>query len=210
MIKLCEPDISELEIKYVTQAIKDKMVSSSAPPVRKFEEAFAKKFGVKHAIAVNSCGSALFLALKALGIGPGDEVIVPTFTMIATPEAVSHCGAEPIFVDCRADNPNIDPKKIEEKITPRTKAIMVAHLFGIPCKMERIMDIAQRRKLPVVEDAAEACGATYKDKFVGTFGIGCFSFYASKTITCGEGGMVIMDDDKLAEKIRRFSIHSFS
>lgn len=203
-IHLCEPDISELEIRYVTEAIKTGMVSSGAPPVRNFENAFAKKFGVKHAISTNSGGSALFLTVKALGVGPGDEVIVPTFTMVATPEAISHCGAKPVFVDCQTNNPNIDQKKIEEKITPRTKAIIVAHLFGIPCDMDKIMSIAQKHSLPVIEDAAEAHGSTYNGQFAGRFGaIGCFSFYASKIMTSGEGGMVITDDDGLAEKIRR-------
>lgn len=203
-IPLCEPDISGLEIKYVTEAIKNNMVSSSAPPVRSFEDAFAKSFGAKHAIAVNSGASALFLTVKALGIGPGDEVIVPTFTMIASPEAVSHCGAKPIFVDCKNDNPNIDPEIIEEKITPRTKAIMPVHLFGIPCEMDKIMAIAEKQKLPVIEDTAEAHGATYQGKLVGTFGAaGCFSFYASKIMTSGEGGMIITENDELAKKIRR-------
>ncbi len=203
-IRLCEPDIGELEIKYVTEAIKTNMVSSSAPPVGNFENAFAKKFGAKHAIAVNSGASALFLAVKALNIGPGDEVIVPTFTMVATPEAVSHCGAKPVFVDCKSDNPNIDPEKIEKSITPRTKAIIPAHLFGIPCEMDKIMAIAAKHKLPIIEDAAEAHGAAYGGKFVGTFGrAGCFSFYASKIMTSGEGGMVITDDAGLAKKIRR-------
>lgn len=203
-IHLCEPDIGDLEIKYVTETVKSGMVSSSAPPVKKFEAAFADFFGAKHAVATNSGLSALFLSVKALGIGPGDEVIVPTFTMVATPESVSHAGATPVFVDCSERSPSIDPEKIEAKITPRTKAIIVAHLFGIPCEMDKIMAVAEKHRLPVIEDAAEAHGAAYHGKLCGTFGtVGCFSFYASKIMTTGEGGMIITDDDALAALARR-------
>ncbi len=205
-IKIClsEPDVGELEIKYVTDAIKNKEISSGAPPVKKFEAAFAGKFGVKNAIAVNSCGSALFLAVKALGIGPGDEVVVPTFTMFATPLAATHCGARPVFADSKRNNPNIDPGEIEKKITPRTKAIVIAHLYGEVCDMDAICKISEKHKILLIEDAAEAHGATYKGKLAGTFGVaGCFSFYASKTMTTGEGGMITTNDDGLAEKIRR-------
>lgn len=203
-IRLCEPDIGDREIRYVAEAIKNREVSSGAPPVGRFEEAFAKFFGARHAVATNSGGSALFLALKALGIGPGDEVIAPTFTMVATAEAVSHCGATPVFADAGASSPNIDAASIERLITPRTKAIMIAHLFGIPCDMDRIMKLAHDRRLPVVEDAAEAHGARWRGKLAGTFGAaGCFSFYASKVMTAGEGGMIVTDDDRLAALARR-------
>ncbi|MBU6500545.1 MAG: DegT/DnrJ/EryC1/StrS family aminotransferase [Patescibacteria group bacterium] len=203
-IPLCEPDIGELEIKYVTEAVRNNMVSSSAPPVRNFENAFAKFFGAKYAIATNSGLSALFLVVKALGIGPGDEVIVPTFTMVATPESVSHNGATPVFADCGKLNPGIDAGEIEKKITSKTKAIIVAHLFGIPCDMEPIMRVAEKHNLPVIEDTAEAHGATYRGKFCGTFGkAGCFSFYASKIMTTGEGGMIITNDDALAAMAKR-------
>jgi perosamine synthetase len=203
-IPLCEPDIGRLEIERVTEAIKAHKVSSGAPPVKIFEEAFAEKFGIRCAIAVNSGGSALFLALKGLGIGPGDEVILPDFTMIATALAVTHCGAKPIFADAGKDGPNIDPAEIKKKITSRTKAILVAHLFGLPCGMAPIMRIARRCNLPVVEDVAEAIGATYEGKLAGTFGIaGCFSFYASKTMTTGEGGMIITNNKQLAKLIQR-------
>ena len=209
-IRVCEPDISELEIKYVTEAIRKTEISSIAPPVRKLENAFAKKFGVKHAVAVNSGGSALFLALKALGIGPGDEVILPDFTMIATAAAVSHCGATPVFVDSSERSFNIDPAKIEEKITSRTRAIMPVHLYGEPCEMETIMEIAKKHKLLVVEDAAEAHGAKYKNKLVGTFGnANCFSFYANKIMTSGEGGMIVTENDELAEKLRHMRGYDF-
>src|SRR3990167_10260328 len=134
-IYVCEPDITEKEISYVTDAIKKNYLSSIAPPVRNFENAFAERFGMKHAIAVNSGGSALFLTLKALGIKEGDEVITPTFTMIATAGAITHCGAKPVFVDSSENDLSIDVSKIEEKITPRTKMIMPVHIYGQPCNM---------------------------------------------------------------------------
>jgi dTDP-4-amino-4,6-dideoxygalactose transaminase len=202
-IPVGEPDITEKEISRVREAIENKEISSSAQSVPLFEEAFAKKFGMKHAIAVNSGGSALFLALKALGIKGGDEVIVPDYTMIATAAAVSHCGATPVFVDSGENDLNIDVSKIESKITPRTKAIVPVHVYGQPCEMDGIMRIAKAHNLYVVEDAAEAHGAKYKDKLVGTFGIAnCFSFHATKVITTGEGGMVTTNDDKLAYKLQ--------
>ena len=209
-IYVCEPDIGDLEVKHVTDAIKKTEISSIAPPVHRLESAFAEKFGMKHAVAVNSGGSALFLALKALGIGPGDEVIVPDFTMIATAAAVSHCGATPVFVDSSEHSFNIDPAKIEEKITPKTKMIMPVHIYGEPCDMDAIMAIAKKHNLLVVEDAAEAHGAKYKDKLVGTFGhANCFSFYANKIMTTGEGGMIVTNDDELAERLRHMRGYDF-
>ncbi len=209
-IHVCEPDITELEIKYVTEAIKSTEVSSIAPPVHKLENAFAKKFGMKHAIAVNSGGSALFLALKAMGIGPGDEVIIPDFTMIATAAAVSHCGATPIFVDASEKSFNIDPAKIEEKITECTRMIMPVHLYGEPCDMDPIMAIAKKHKLLIVEDAAESHGAKYKGELTGTFGdASCFSFYANKIMTTGEGGMILTNNDELANKLQHMRGYDF-
>ncbi|MBI2048855.1 MAG: DegT/DnrJ/EryC1/StrS family aminotransferase [Candidatus Liptonbacteria bacterium] len=209
-IHVCEPDITELEIKYVTDAIKSKDISSIAEPVRKLENAFAERFGMKHAVAVNSGGSALFLALKALGMKPGDEVIVPDFTMIASAAAVSHCGAKPVFVDSSEKSFNVDVSKIEEKITPRTKMIMPVHLYGEPCDMDPIMEIAKKHNLLVVEDAAEAHGAKYKGRMVGTFGVAnCFSFYANKIMTTGEGGMIVTNDADLANKLKHMRGYDF-
>jgi perosamine synthetase len=203
MIRVCEPSISELEREYVRQALNSNWLSSIAPPVALFEEAFAKRFGAKHAVAVNSGGSALFLALWALGIRPGDEVIVPTFTMVASAGAVTQCGATPIFVDCEPDTANLDVSKIEERITPQTRAIMPVHIYGHPCDMDAIRALARDYRLFVIEDAAEAHGALYKGKPVGTLGdAGCFSFYANKLITTGEGGMILTDDDKLTTTLR--------
>ena len=209
-IRVCEPDITDKELAYVTEAIRKNELSSIAEPVRKFEEAFAKKYGIKHAIAVNSGGSALFLVMKALGIQSGDEVIMPSFTMIATPAAVTHCGGTPIFVDSGENDLNMDVSKIEEKITPRTKAILPVHIYGQPAEMDKIMQIAKEYNLAVVEDAAEAHGAKYKGKLTGTFGIAaCFSFYANKIITNGEGGMITTNDDNLADRLRHVRGYDF-
>lgn len=209
-IPVCEPDITEIEIRYVTEAIKSKDISSIARPVRMFEEAFAKRYGMKHGIAVNSGGSALFLTLYGLGIRAGDEVIIPDFTMVATAAAVSHCGAKPVFVDASEKSFNMDPSKIEAKITARTKMIMPVHLYGEPCDMDAIMAIAKKHRLLVVEDAAESHGAKWKGKLTGTFGVAsCFSFYANKIITTGEGGMILTNDDGLANTLRHIRGYDF-
>lgn len=210
MIRVCEPTIGELEKKYVNEALDNNWLSSTAPPVGRFEKAFSEKFGFKHSIAVNSGGSALFLALWTLGIRPGDEVIVPTFTMVATAGAVTQCGAKPVFVDAKRGEFNIDPEKIREKITTRTKAIVPVHIYGHMCDMDAIMEIARDYALFVVEDCAEAHGATWKGKYAGSFGdVACFSFYANKLMTTGEGGMIVTNDDKLAEKMRHFRAYDF-
>ena len=202
-IRVCEPDITNKEIASVTEAIEAGEVSSTAPPVGRFEKAFAEKVGVKHAVAVNSCGSALFLTAWALGIREGDEVIVPTFTMAATAYAVTQCGATPVFVDCE-ENGNIDVGRIEEKITEKTKAIFPVHIYGHPCDMDAITAIAKKHDLLVVEDAAEALGATYKGSMAGSLSdAGCHSFYANKLITTGEGGMITTDNSTLAEELSK-------
>src|SRR3989344_1284836 len=209
-IRVCEPDITKKEIKYVTEAISTGQISSTTKYVELFENNFAKKFSVDYAIAVNSGGSALFLALWSLGIRNGDEVIVPTFTMIATANAVVHCGATPIFVDCET-NGNIDHTQIEDKITTRTKAIIPVHIYGHPCDMDEINAIARKYNLHVIEDAAEAHGALYKNKKVGSLGhAACFSLYANKLMTTGEGGMIVTNDKKLAHHLRKLRGYFFS
>jgi perosamine synthetase len=210
MIRVCEPSLSVLEITYVTEALTNNWLSSIAPPVQLFEEMFAKRFGVRHAVAANSGGSALFLALWTLGIRPGDEVIVPAFTMVATPGAVTQCGATPVFVDAEAGTGNIDVARIEEKITPRTRAVMPVHIYGHPCDMDPIRELARQYGLFVIEDAAESHGATYKGTPVGSLGdAGCFSFYANKIMTTGEGGMIVTNDDKLADALRHCRAYDF-
>ena len=186
-------------------------ISSLGSYIPRFESMFAKKMGAKFAVAVNNGTTALHLAVAALDIGPGDEVIIPTHTMIATPNSIRYTGAKPVLVDSELKTWNIDPDKIEEKITKRTKAIMPVHTYGHPCDMDKIMAIAKRHKLYVIEDAAEAHGAVYKGKKVGSIGNAAgFSFYANKIITCGEGGMVTTNDKALADKMRLMKNHAFS
>lgn len=162
-------------------------------PYKLLEQEYARYVGTEHAVSVNTGTAALHLALKALGIGPGDEVIVPEFTMIASAWAVTYCGATPVFVDC-TDDLLIDVDKIEEKITKKTRVIMPVHIYGRVCNMGRIMEIAKKHSLRVVEDACEAQGAFWGNKAVGSFDIGCFSFYLNKIIPAEEGGMITTSD----------------
>jgi perosamine synthetase len=179
------------------------LTSLSNPIVEEFEQKFAKWCGTKYAIAVNSGTAALHVALAALDIGPGDEVIVPPYTFIATASAVLQQNAVPVFADIDPATLNIDPARIEEKITPRTKAIIPVHLFGLPAEMDEINRIGRRHKLHVIEDACQAHGATYRGKKVGTLGkLACFSFQESKNVATGEGGMVVTDSERLARKCR--------
>ena len=204
-IPVCQPFLSGRELDYVTDAVKTGWISSSGKYVTAFEEGFAKYCGVRHGIAVCNGTVAIHLALVALGIGPGDEVIIPDFTMIASAAAVVYTGAKPVFVDADPETWNIDVNGIEEKITSRTKAIMPVSIFGNPCDMDRIRSIAKKRGLFVIEDAAESHGAEYKGKKTGALAdITAFSFFANKNLTTGEGGMVVTDDAKLAERCRYF------
>lgn len=192
------PVISDEAKKNVAEAMNTGWISSSGPFVKKFEDDFAKYIGTKYAVSVCNGTAALHIALLSLGIGKGDEVIVPGFTMAATWMAVLYTGAKPIFIDCEKDTYNIDTTKIENAITKKTKAILPVHIYGHPCEMDAIMNIASKYDLYVIEDAAEVHGATYKNKKCGSIGhIGCFSFYANKIITTGEGGMVVTDDEKI-------------
>jgi perosamine synthetase len=210
-IPVFEPDITEKEIRAVTEAITRREVSSSAPPVKRFEDAFAAAWDMKHAVAVDNGGNALFLTLKALGIKDGDEVIIPDYTMIATATAVSHCGAKPVFVDTAPGDVNIDWTKIEARVTPRTKAIIPVHVYGYPCAIDKIMEIAKAHNLYVVEDVAEAHGARFKGRLAGTFGTAaCFSFHGAKILTTGEGGMIITNDDRLAASLRDMRGYSYA
>lgn len=185
----------------MAQAMADGWISSQGPNVQRFEEAFAAYMGTKYAVACSSGTAALTIALRALGIGSGDEVIVPEATMIASAWAVTYTGAQPVFVDCGNDL-NIDINRIEEKITSRTKAIMPVHIYGRPCQMDAIMTLAHDYNLHVVEDACEAHGATFDAKKLGTFSeIGCFSLYANKIITSGEGGVCVTDNKRLYEQL---------
>jgi len=210
-LPVCEPTQWGNEKKYVKKCMDTNWISSKGEFIEKFESTFAKKVGAKYGVGVLNGTVALHLALAALDIGPGDEVIIPTFTMIATPNSVRYTGAKPVLVDSELKTWNIDTSKIEEKITKRTKAIMPVHTYGHPCDMGSIMKIAKKHGLYVVEDAAEAHGAIYKGRKIGSIGdAACFSFYANKIITTGEGGMVTTNDKKLAEKMQLLKNHAFS
>ncbi|PIP53476.1 aminotransferase DegT [Candidatus Beckwithbacteria bacterium CG23_combo_of_CG06-09_8_20_14_all_34_8] len=205
MIPVNEPVVSKEAKQNVNLALDTGWLSSAGSYVKEFEDQFAKYLGVKHAITVNTGTAALHVALLSAGIGPGDEVIVPAFTMAATWLAVIYTGAKPVFVDVEKDTYNINPKLIEQKITNHTKAIMPVHIYGHPADMDAIMIIAKDHHLLVIEDAAEAHGATYKSQLVGSLGtLGCFSFYANKLIATGEGGMIVTNNDEYAEEARKY------
>jgi len=204
-IPVCEPMLVGNELKYVTEAVSTGWISSSGKFVNEFEKQFAKYCGCKYAIACCNGTIALHLALIGLGIGKGDEVIIPTFTMIASAFAVCYTGAKPVFVDADKDSWNIDVAKIEEKITPRTKAIMPVHIFGKMCDMDTIHVLASKYNLYVIEDAAEAHGASYKGNKAGASSdISAFSFFANKNITTGEGGMVLTNNKEIFDRVRYF------
>jgi len=191
------------EKKYVLDCIETGWVSSIGKYIKEFEDKFASFCKVKHAISCSNGTAALHLALLAHEVGPNDEIIIPTLTYIATANAVKYCGARPVFVDSEPQTWNIDPNRIEENITERTKGIIVVHLFGHSADMDPIIEIARKYNLFLIEDAAEAHGALYKKRLVGSIGhIGTFSFFGNKIITTGEGGMVVTNNDVYAEKIR--------
>lgn len=204
------PEIADEEIDAVVHVLRSGWLTTGAK-VHQFEREFAALVGTRYAIAVNSCTAALHLCLDACGIGPGDEVIIPTMTFAATGEVVTHVGARPVLIDCRDDTLNIDHDAIERAITPRTKAVMPVHFGGQPCEMDRILDVARAHHLYVIEDAAHALPARYRGKAVGTIGDGtCFSFYATKAITTGEGGMVTTDNPEWEKRVRAMSLHGLS
>ncbi len=205
MIKLAKPQITE-EMKKAAQEVLESGVFVNGPRTERFEKEFAKYCGVGHAVGVGSGTDALHLAVLALGIGKGDEVIVPANTFVSTAFAVKHAGAKVVYADVD-ETYNIAPSDIEKKITEKTKAIMPVHMYGQACDMGEIMEIAQENKLRVIEDACQAHGAEYKGKKTGSIGdIGCFSFYPSKNMTvAGEGGMATTNDKGIAEKIRELS-----
>lgn len=208
MIPVCKPWLPGNERKYVLDTIDTNWISSAGSYIKRFEEGFANFCGVEYAVCCSSGFAALHLACAALGLKEGDEVIVPTFTMIACTNAIILTGAKPVFVDSDKETYNINADKIEEKITKNTKAIMVVHIYGHPCDMDKIMKIAKRHNLYVIEDCAEAHGAEYKGKKVGSFGdVGCFSFYSNKILTTGEGGMCVTNDPKLEEEISALKAH---
>ncbi|MBY0353711.1 DegT/DnrJ/EryC1/StrS family aminotransferase [Candidatus Babeliales bacterium] len=198
-----EPLLNGNEKKYLNECIDTGWISSEGPFVHKFEELFAARMHRKHGIAVANGTAALEVAVRALELEPGSQIIMPTFTIISCAIAAVRAGCQPVFVDADAQTWNMNVAAIEQKITPRTKAIMVVHIYGLPTDMEPVLELAKKYDLKIIEDAAQAIGQTYNDKPCGSFGdISIVSFYPNKHVTTGEGGMVMTDDDHLAERSR--------
>lgn len=205
MIPVAEPWLTDQELKYVTDAVDRGWISPKGDYVTKFENAFASFVETEHAHATSTGTAALHLCLVAADIGPGDEVIVPDLTWISCANVVHYVGATPVFADIDKETYNIDPDSLRECVTEDTAAVMPVHLYGLPCNMTEIITISEEYDLFVIEDAAEAHGATYGGKPVGSIGdVGCFSFYGNKTLTTGQGGMITTDDDTISERIRLY------
>ena len=202
-IPVNEPLLNGNEEKYLVECIRTGWISSEGPFVKQFEEQFALRIGRKYGVAVSNGSVAMDAAMIVLGIGAGDEVIMPTFTIISCAAAVVRAGAVPVLVDCDPVTWNMDVTQIEARITPRTKAVMVVHIYGLPVDMAPLLALAHKYGLKVIEDAAEMHGQTYRERSCGSFGdISTFSFYPNKHITTGEGGMIVTDDPALADKCR--------
>ena len=210
-IPVCKPDITQEDVEAVTECAKSGWVSGISPYTEEFEANFAKYCCSKYAVATNSGSTALQLALAGYGIGKGDEVIVPDFTMVASPNAVRNVNAKPVFVDCEYDTWNIDPAKISEKVTKKTKAIMPVHIYGHPCYMDAIVRIAEEYNLLVIDDAAEAFGSKFCGHRIGgaMTDATAFSLYANKTITSGEGGMITCNSKEIYERLHWLRAQAF-
>ena len=210
LIPVCEPVIGERERAYVRDCLESNWISAGGKYTAAFEETFSRYCGAAHGVACSNGTAAIHLALAALGVGPDDEVIVPSFTLIVAATTVALTGARAVLVDVDPATWCLDPARLEGAITPRTRAILPVHMYGHPCDMDPILAIANRHGLAVIEDAAEAHGAEYKGRRVGAIGhIGCFSFYANKLVTTGEGGMVMTNDAALAARVRLLSNQAF-
>lgn len=210
-VPLFDLSIDEEEVQTVQNVLRSKWISMGSITVE-FEDEFAKRHGVRHAIAVTNCTAALHLALKALGIKEGEEVICPSLTFVATANSILYVGAKPIFAEVISrDDLTVSPEDIEKRITHKTRAIIVVHYGGYPCEMDKIVDIANKYNLKVVEDCAHAPLAEYKGKKVGTWGnIGCFSFFSNKNMTTAEGGIISTNDDDIAERVRLMRSHGMT
>lgn len=206
-----KPSITEREVKYATDAAQNGWGERCYEYIDRFEEAFKQHLGVNYAVATSSCTGALHMGMAALGIEPGDEVIMADTNWIASAAPVVHLGAKPVFVDILPDSWCLDPELVEAAITPRTKAILAVHLYGNLCDMDRLQTIGEKHGIPVIEDAAEAIGSIYHGKRAGSMGsFGCFSFHGTKTLTTGEGGMFVTNDADLYETVLTLSNHGRS
>lgn len=211
MIPIYKPHLVGREKEYVNKCLDSTWISSKGEFTARFEQAFAEYIGVEHASTVCNGTVAIHLALKALGIGPGDEVIVPTLTYIASVNMIIHAGATPVFADSIESSWQIDPEDLLRKVTSRTKAVMVVHLYGLPCDMDAVANICKDLDILLVEDCAEAFGTSYKGRHVGLFGdVATFSFYGNKTITTGEGGMVVARDESVMQKVYHLKTQAVS
>jgi perosamine synthetase len=210
-IPIARPYLGQEEEQAVIQSLRSGWLSQG-PRVGEFEKQFAQYVGAKHAIAVSSCTTALHLAFIGAGVGPGDEVLCPSLSFIATANSIRYVGAEPVFIDIDPVTFNLDPNKLEAAITPRTKAILAVHQIGLPAAMDEISEIGKRRNLVVIEDAACAVGSVYKAQRIGAphAWMACFSFHPRKILTTGEGGMITTNDDRLAERLRPLRQHAMT
>lgn len=203
-----KPSITELEVAYATDAAQNGWGDRCYEYIAKFEDMFRRYTGARYAIATSSCTGALHMGMAALGVGPGDEVILADTNWIASAAPITYLGAKPVFVDVRADSWCLDPERVEAAITPRTKAIMAVHIYGNLCEMDHLLEIGERHRIPVIEDAAEAIGSKWADAHAGNMGaFGAFSFHGTKTVTTGEGGMFITNDEALYKKTLTLSNH---
>jgi perosamine synthetase len=211
VIPVNEPLLDGNEKRYLAECIDSGWISSEGPFVERFEREFAARVGRRHAVAVCNGSMALDAAVAALGLGPGDEVILPSFTIVSCASAIVRAGATPVVVDSDPETWNMRPDQVAARIGPRTRAIMVVHLYGLPCDMAPLLELAARHGLKLIEDAAEMHGQTWRGRPCGSFGdISTFSFYPNKHVTTGEGGMLVMDDDALAERCRRLRNLAFA
>ena len=202
---LYKPSLNGNELKYVKECFEEGWISSKGKFVDKFESEFSKYLNVKHSISCSNGTTALHLALLSLGIGAGDEVIVPSLTYVASANSIKYCGANPVFLDSEKNSYQLDLDLIESTITEKTKAVLIVHLYSGSCDLENLVNICKKNNLFLIEDCAESIGSKYNDKFLGTFGdVASFSFYGNKTLTTGEGGMVVTNSDKLNEKLRLY------
>ncbi len=209
-LPFAQPLLGEEEIDEVVHCLRSGWLTTGLK-VRQFEREFSEFIGARHSLAVNSCTAALHLALEAIGVGPGDEVITTPMTFTATAAVIEHLGARPVFADVEAKTLNIDPAAIERRVTPRTKVILPVHFAGQACDMDAIMGVGRQHGIPIVEDAAHAIPTTYHGRLVGTLSdITCFSFYATKNVTTGEGGMVVTDREEYADRMKLMHLHGMS